>query len=208
MEKFFGIIENVGVFTQPRASCAPVSLARLSHHPSTATAPWRALAGFRSVGVLDIVSTMPARTSVAKATQATPLHRLATNGDEKCGLGLYGAWQRTEYTDRQRQIFIGVFIVVWLLSAAVGLLALIYLVACPVYAWLFWRKHEYTANTRLGFAIAAGILAVASLAVLGAGGASNRSGAADSSGCTLVLTRGNCTYYRDSDCRVIARQCR
>ncbi len=123
-------------------------------------------------------------------------------------LGLYGAWQRTEYTDRQKQIFVGVFIVVWLLSAAIGFLALVYLVACPVYAWLFWRKHEYTANTRLGFAVAAGILAVASLAVLGAGGASNRSGTADSSGCTSVLTRGNCTYYRDSDCRVIARQCR
>ncbi len=61
-------------------------LARISHHPSTATAPWRALAGFRSVGVLDIVSTMPARSSVTKATQATPLHRLATNGGEKCGL--------------------------------------------------------------------------------------------------------------------------
>jgi len=29
---------------------------------------------------------MPARSSVAKATHAAPLHRLATNGDEKCGL--------------------------------------------------------------------------------------------------------------------------
>jgi len=61
-------------------------LARISHHPSTATAPWHALAGFRSVGVLDIVSTMPARSSVAKATHAAPLHRLATNSGEKCGL--------------------------------------------------------------------------------------------------------------------------
>ncbi len=62
--------------------------ARISHHPSTATAPWHALAGFRSVGVLDIVPAMPARSSVAKATQAAPLHRLATNGGEKCGLEL------------------------------------------------------------------------------------------------------------------------
>ncbi len=65
------------------------NLARISHHPSTATAPWRALAGFRSVGVLDIVSTMPARSSVAKASHATPLHRLATNGGEKCGLVIH-----------------------------------------------------------------------------------------------------------------------
>jgi len=58
-------------------------LARISHHPSTATAQWHTLAGFRSFGVLDRVSAMPARSSVAKATHATPLLRLATNGGEK-----------------------------------------------------------------------------------------------------------------------------
>ncbi len=63
-------------------------LARISHHPSTATFQWRVLAGFRSVGVLDIVSAMPARSSVAKATHAAPLIRLATNGGEKSGLAL------------------------------------------------------------------------------------------------------------------------
>ena len=63
-----------------------VRLARISHHPPTATAQWHVLAGFRSVGVLDIVSTMPARSSIAKATHAAPLHHLATNGGEKCGL--------------------------------------------------------------------------------------------------------------------------
>ena len=63
------------------------SLARIPHHPSTATFQWRVLAGFRSVGVLDIVLAMPARSSVAKATHAAPLIRLATNGGEKCGLG-------------------------------------------------------------------------------------------------------------------------
>ena len=55
-------------------------------YPSTATAPWHALAGFCSVGALDIVPAMPARSSVAKATQAAPLRRLATNAGEQCGL--------------------------------------------------------------------------------------------------------------------------
>jgi hypothetical protein len=32
---------------------------------------------------------MPARSSVAKASHAAPLNRLATNGDEKCGLELH-----------------------------------------------------------------------------------------------------------------------
>ena len=62
--------------------------ARISHRPSTATAQWHALAGFRPVGVPGIVSTMPARASVAKATHATPLVRLATNGGEKRGPAL------------------------------------------------------------------------------------------------------------------------
>ena len=46
-------------------------LARISHHPST---------------VRTTHPTLPARSSVAKATQAAPLHRLATNGGEQCGL--------------------------------------------------------------------------------------------------------------------------
>jgi hypothetical protein len=53
---------------------------------STATAQWHALSGFCSVGVLDIVSTMPARSSVAETSHAAPLNRFATNGGEKCGL--------------------------------------------------------------------------------------------------------------------------
>jgi len=67
-------------------STARQCLARLSHHPSTATAQRHALTDFRSVGVLDIVSTMPVRSSVTKASHAAPLNRLATNGGEKGGL--------------------------------------------------------------------------------------------------------------------------
>jgi len=63
-----------------------IILARISHHPSTATAQWHVLLDFRSVGLLNIVLTMPARPSVAKVKHAAPLNRLATNSGEKCGL--------------------------------------------------------------------------------------------------------------------------
>ena len=65
---------------------------------STATAPWHALAGFRSVGVLDIVSTMPARTSVAKATQTAPLRRLAMEWQVLSGQGTAQAVERNTAT--------------------------------------------------------------------------------------------------------------
>ncbi len=39
---------------------SPTALARISHHPTTATVPCHALWAFYSVRVLDIVSTMPA----------------------------------------------------------------------------------------------------------------------------------------------------
>jgi 16S rRNA (uracil1498-N3)-methyltransferase len=54
-------------------------LARMLHQSSTATDQEHALTGFRSVGVLDIVSTMPARSSVAKASRNALLNRLATS---------------------------------------------------------------------------------------------------------------------------------
>jgi len=62
------------------------TLSRISHHPSTTTAHWHALLGVRSVGVLDRLSSMPARSLVTNAKQGAPLNRLATNGGEKCGL--------------------------------------------------------------------------------------------------------------------------
>ena len=76
-----------------------MGLACISHRPPTAAAQWHALAGVRSVGMLDVVSTTPrqplpalpyfvhpwtrARPSVANASHAAPLNRLATEAGEK-----------------------------------------------------------------------------------------------------------------------------
>ncbi len=74
-------------------------LARISHHPSTATTLCRTLHDFHSVRALNIISTMLAHPPnnvcrlrqsllgvVAKDMQGTPYRRLATNGGEKYGL--------------------------------------------------------------------------------------------------------------------------
>jgi 6-phosphogluconate dehydrogenase len=72
------------VLQGPPADASP--LARMLHQSPTATAQEHALSGFRSVGVLDIASTMPARSSVAKASHDALLNRLATSTGATCGL--------------------------------------------------------------------------------------------------------------------------
>ena len=64
----------------------PGTLARISHKPPTAAAQWPALAGFRSFGVLNVLSSTLARSSVTQTSQVTPLSRLATDACEKYGL--------------------------------------------------------------------------------------------------------------------------
>ncbi len=67
-----------------------MTVAVISHLSSTtqragtsAVSQWHALSGFRSVGLLDIATTMLARPSVPKTTHHAPLNHLATNGGEK-----------------------------------------------------------------------------------------------------------------------------
>ncbi|MBX2810066.1 MAG: divergent polysaccharide deacetylase family protein [Cellvibrionaceae bacterium] len=61
-------------------------LARISHQPPTATAPEHTLSGVRSVGVLNGLSSTPARSSVANARDDTLMDALATDTGEKYGL--------------------------------------------------------------------------------------------------------------------------
>ncbi len=63
-------------------------LPRISHRVTTATAQCGALTGVHSVGRLDVVSTTPARPSVANASHHTTLSGLATRPCEKFGLSV------------------------------------------------------------------------------------------------------------------------
>lgn len=58
-------------------------LAPTSHQHPAATGHRQGLSDFDSVRVLDSEETLPARSSVAKSNQPSPLDRLATNADEK-----------------------------------------------------------------------------------------------------------------------------
>jgi hypothetical protein len=64
-----------------------VGLARISHHPSTAAADLRAVAGRTPSSRLDVVSATPAPSSTACAPPQRHLDPLATNGGEICGPG-------------------------------------------------------------------------------------------------------------------------
>ncbi len=59
----------------------------MSHRITTAIAQCGALTGVHSVGLLDVVSTTPARPSVANASHHTSLSSLATRPCEKAGVG-------------------------------------------------------------------------------------------------------------------------
>ena len=82
-------------------------------HPCsrTATTLCRTLHDFHSVRALNIVSTMPAHSSVAKDMQGTAYRRLATKAGEKCGLV---HWQRARASRLLEQVKIG-FLAVFLL---------------------------------------------------------------------------------------------
>jgi uncharacterized protein YuzE len=69
-----------------RTEVQQVTLASMLHQSATATFQSHALTGFRSVGVLDIVSAMPARSLVAKASHDAPLARLVTRTGATCWL--------------------------------------------------------------------------------------------------------------------------
>ncbi|WP_245795456.1 aminopeptidase N [Thioalkalivibrio denitrificans] len=63
-----------------------LSLARISHHPSTAAADLRAVTGRAPSSRLDVVSATPAPSSGPRAPSQRHLDALVTNGGEICGL--------------------------------------------------------------------------------------------------------------------------
>ncbi len=64
-------------------------LTRISHPFTTATAQCGALTGVHSVGRLNVVSTTPAKPSVANASHHTTLSGSATRPGEKSGLNVH-----------------------------------------------------------------------------------------------------------------------
>ncbi len=91
----------MGIRSTPTTASKPMIIrlqkpARISHQPSIATAQLHVLTGVRSVRVLDMVLTMPARSSITNTSQDIRLSRLATNAGEKCGLARYRSGKRPD----------------------------------------------------------------------------------------------------------------
>jgi len=79
---------------------------RILHQRATAPAQWHALAAFRSVGVLDVLSNTPPRALVAKARQDAPLNRFATHDGATSALSI-------EFAIVVAGVFIGIQVANW-----------------------------------------------------------------------------------------------
>jgi len=116
-------------------------------------------------------------------------------------VGLWLLWTGSIF-EQKHKIMITVGIVVALLIGTSGLNTFLYLlVAWPIAFYLLWRNKEIA---RKWLYIAGGVFAVLALIELGGGGGALNSGGGS---CAAVMTQGNCTYYRDDNCNVVARQC-
>lgn len=116
-------------------------------------------------------------------------------------VGLWLLWTGSIF-EQKHKIMITVGIVVALLIGTSGLNTFLYLlVAWPIALYLLWRNKEIA---RKWLYIAGGVFAVLALIELGGGGSALNSGGGS---CAAVMTQGNCTYYRDDNCNVVARQC-
>ncbi|MCL6417218.1 hypothetical protein MIB92_16275 [Aestuariirhabdus sp. Z084] len=78
----------------------------------------------------------------------------------------------------------------------------------PLGCYLMWRGKHFNRNIR--WAVTALMIVrfvVVLLLTSQSGNIQSEDGYYESSGCSEVLVEGNCTYYRDSNCAVIARHC-
>jgi ankyrin repeat protein len=77
------------------------ALARISHQVSAASVEPGIYTAFRSVGLLDVLSSRPAESFRRAPCIHARLRRLATNPGEKCGLALQGKAPQARKIDQQ-----------------------------------------------------------------------------------------------------------
>ncbi|WP_417670457.1 hypothetical protein [Roseibium sp.] len=121
-------------------------------------------------------------------------------------VGLFGLWKGSLF-NRNWKIGITVLIAVLFVLVGINFTHPIYvLVLFPLAIALLWRDADITRPTVYGFA--GGWVLVLALFLFEKGSGPTPNFASEVGGsCAAVMQEGNCTYYRDSDCNVIARQC-
>ena len=116
-------------------------------------------------------------------------------------VGLWALWTGNCF-EKNRKIQITVAVAALLLVGSLGLNTFLYFfIAWPAALYLLWRNQG---DNKRWFYIAVGAFVVLGLVNLGNGGGGDYSGGGS---CAAVMTEGNCTYYRDDNCNVIAREC-
>lgn len=119
-------------------------------------------------------------------------------------IGLYGLWKGTLFSDKMKWIVTGAVATIVIVLGGGALLDFIYaLVLCPFGIFLLWKDPTISKTTTYKFGGASALIIVAFLAVLPFQQTTSDTGG----GCAAVTQSGNCTYYRDSTCKVIARDC-
>ncbi|QDG77572.1 hypothetical protein [Labrenzia sp. PHM005] len=123
-------------------------------------------------------------------------------------VGFYGLWKGDVF-ERNWKIGITVLVLIAFFPLGVRFVHPAYvLLAYPVGLYLLWQAPSVRRATFYKFAAAwcavFVLFAVNNLA--GPSGGFEDFGEEGGS-CAAVMTQNNCTYYRDSDCNVIAREC-
>ncbi len=121
-------------------------------------------------------------------------------------VGLYALWKGALF-DRTWKIGITALVAVAFLVAGINFTHPLYVFCLvPVAIVVLWRDSGTARKTVYGFTACWPLILALFLYEKGssvAGGGSYNDGGS----CSAVMTEGNCTYFRDSDCTVIAREC-
>lgn len=123
-------------------------------------------------------------------------------------VGLYGLW-KGELFDKRWKVGITVAILVAFFGLNIRFFHPAYvLIAYPAALYLMWKAEDVRRSTVFKFASAWVLIFVLFALNNLAGGSSGFENYGEEGGsCTAVMKKDNCTYYRDSDCNVIAREC-
>ena len=120
-------------------------------------------------------------------------------------VGLYALWSGN-LVDRKRKWMITGAVAAILLVATSTFLNLLYaLILVPLALWILWRDPEI--SRPIFYRFAAGGALAALLTLFNLPGQTVQESTPEGGSCAAVQTSGNCTYYRDDQCNVIARSC-
>ena len=121
-------------------------------------------------------------------------------------VGLYGLWKGTLFSTKVKGSITAMVAVLFFALGSSGLTDFVYaFVLCPAGVFLLWKDPSISRSTTYRFGGALILILIAFLAAPPA--QQTQSVYVPGGSCSAVTQSGSCTYYRDSSCNVIAKQC-